>query len=59
MNGKIETYRRWWYGPQVGSVAAADEILDRSAATITPGVVEMACRVNVPASSFLKAAAIL
>ena len=28
-------------------------------ATITPGVVEMACRVNLSATSFLKAAAVL
>jgi len=59
VNGKIETYRRWWYGPQIGSVAPADEILDRSGATITPGVVEMACRVNLSATSFVKAASIL
>jgi len=59
INGKIETYRRWWHGQQIGSVAPADAILDPSGATITPGVVEMACRVNVSATSFLKAAAIL
>jgi hypothetical protein len=59
VNGKIETYRRWWYGPQIGSIAPADEILDRSGATITPGVVEMACRVNVSATSFVKAASVL
>ncbi len=59
VNGKIETYRRWWYGVQIGSVAPADAILDPSGATITPGVVEMACRVNLPATSFRKAAAVL
>jgi hypothetical protein len=59
VNGKIETYRRWWYGLQIGSIAPADEILDCNGATITPGVVEMACRVNVSATSFVKAAAIL
>ena len=59
MNGKIETYRRWWYGPQVGSIALADEILDRHGDSITPGVVEMACRVNLSATSFLKAASVL
>ena len=59
MNGKIETYRRWWYGPQVGSIAPADEILDRRGESITPGVVEMACRVNLSATSFLKAASVL
>jgi hypothetical protein len=59
VNGKIETYRRWWYGPQVGSIALADEILDRRGDSITPGVVEMACRVNLSATSFLKAASVL
>jgi hypothetical protein len=59
INGKIETYRRWWYGPQIGSIAPADEILDRSGDTLTPGVVEMASRVNLSATSFLKAAAVL
>lgn len=59
VNGKIETYRRWWYGPQVGSVAPADAILDHRGATITPGVVEMACRVNLSATSFVKAASVL
>jgi hypothetical protein len=59
VNGKIETYRRWWYGPQIGSIAPADAILDCNGATITPGVVEMACRVNLSATSFVKAAAVL
>ena len=59
VNGKIETYRRWWFGRGTGSVAPADEILDRRGATITPGVVEMAARVNLSASSFVKAAAVL
>jgi len=59
VNGKIQTYRRWWYGAQIGSVAPADAILDRSGDTITPGVVEMACRVNLSATSFLKAASVL
>ena len=59
VNGKIETYRRWWYGVQIGSVAAADAILDPSGATITPGVLELACRVNLSATSFRKAADVL
>ena len=59
VNGKIETFRRWWYGLQIGSLAPADEILDCNGATITPGVLEMACRVNLSATGFLKAAAIL
>ena len=59
VNGKIETQRRWWFGRGRGSVAPADEVLDRSGATITLGVVEMAARVNLSASSFVKAAAVL
>lgn len=59
INGKIETYRRWWYSPRIGSIAPADAILDHRGDTITPGVVEMACRVNLSASSFRKAASVL
>jgi hypothetical protein len=59
INGKIEAYRRWWYARGIGSVAPADEILDRSGATMTPGVIEMACRVNLSATSFVKAASVL
>ena len=51
--------RRWWHGPQIGSIAPADEILDRNGTTITPGVLEMACRVNLSATSFVRAAAAL
>ena len=56
VNGKIKIVRRWWHGPQIGSVAPADAIIDRSGVTITPGVVEMACRVNLSATSFVRAA---
>lgn len=59
INGKIEIHRRWWFARDMGSVAPADAILDRSGAAITPGVIEMACRVNLSATSFLKAAAVL
>jgi len=59
INGEIKIVRRWWHGPQIGSVAPADAILDRGGATITPGVVEMACRVNLSATSFVRAAAVL
>jgi hypothetical protein len=57
INGRIRLERRWWYGVQTGSTAPADEVLDRSGATITPGVLEMACRENLSATSFEKAAA--
>ncbi len=56
VNGQIEIARRWWHGREAGSVAPADAILDDGGATITPGVVEMACRVNLSATSFRRAA---
>jgi hypothetical protein len=59
VNGEIKIVRRWWHGPQIGSVAPADVILDRSETTITPGVLEMACRVNLSATSFVRAAGVL
>jgi predicted HAD superfamily Cof-like phosphohydrolase len=59
VNGEIKIVRRWWHGPQIGSVAPADAILDRGGATITPGVIEMACQVNLSATSFVRAAAVL
>lgn len=39
----------------MGSVAPADEVVDRQGETVTPGVREMACRVNQGATSFEKA----
>jgi len=56
VNGRIQLWRRWWYAPQMGSVAPADHALDRQSATVTPGVLEMACRGNQGATSFEKAA---
>jgi hypothetical protein len=56
INGRIRLARRWWHGAQIGSLVPADEVLDRRGATITPGVLEMACRENLSASSFEKAA---
>jgi hypothetical protein len=57
INGRIRLRRRWWHDAQTGSIAPADENLDRSGATITPGVLELACRENLSATSFAKAAA--
>ncbi len=59
VNGEIRVARRWWHGPQLGSIAPADAIIDRDGSTITPGVLEMACRVNLSATSFRRAAAVL
>jgi len=59
VNGEIEVCRRWWHDREQGSVAPADAIVDRTGASITPGVVELAARVNVRASSFREASAVL
>ncbi len=56
MNGRIELSRRWWHGAQIGSVAPADEVLNRRGDSVTPGVREMACRENQGATSFERAA---
>ena len=40
----------------IGSVAPADQVIDRHSETVTPGVREMACRENQGATSFDKAA---
>lgn len=57
INGRVRLQRRWWHDAQTGSLAPADEAMDRSGATITPGVLELACRENLSAMSFEKAAA--
>jgi hypothetical protein len=56
VNGRIRLWRRWWHAPHTGSLAPADETLDRHCATVTPGVRELACRENQGATSFDKAA---
>jgi hypothetical protein len=59
INGEIKILRRWWHGPGLGSIAPADAVIDRNGTTITAGVVEMACRVNLSATSFVRAATAL
>ena len=59
INGRVHLQRRWWYTASTGSVAPADEVLDRGGATITPGVYELAARINLSAMSFDKAAVAL
>ena len=56
VNGRVTLWRRWWHAPQTGSVAPADEVVDRRGETVTPGVRELACRENQGATSFDKAA---
>lgn len=57
INGRIRTLRRWWFEKETGSIAPTDLILDRTETTITPGALEIACRENLSATSFDKAAA--
>jgi hypothetical protein len=56
VNGRVKLWRRWWYGLQTGSLAPADEVVDREGTTVTRGVREMACRQNQGSTSFDKAA---
>jgi hypothetical protein len=57
INGRIQTVRRWWFARETGSIAPSDLILDRTETTITPGALELVCRENLSAMSFVKAAA--
>ena len=57
INGRIRTLRRWWFEKETGSIAPTDLILDRTETTITPGALEIACRLNLSATGFVKAAA--
>ena len=59
INGRVQLWRRWWYGAQTGSVAPADEIMNAQAETVTPGVREMACRGNQVGSFDTSAANLL
>lgn len=56
INGRVRIRRRWWHGAETGSTAPADEVLNHSGVTITPGVLELACRENLSATSFARAA---
>ncbi len=56
INGRIALCRRWWHSPTSGSVAPADVLVDQQDRTVTPGVLEMVCRLNNDANNFDKAA---
>ncbi len=56
INGRVQLWRRWWHSPQSGSVAPADACIDQPGRTLTPGVREMAGRLNNDSSSFDRAA---
>ena len=52
INGRIRLLRRWWYSPINGSLAPADQVIDGEQRTVSPGVREMACRLNNDSASF-------
>lgn len=56
INGRVKMVRRWWHSPFAGSVAPADASIDRTHQSVSPGVREMACRLNNDGVSFQRAA---
>jgi hypothetical protein len=54
--GRVRLRRTWWYSQTLGSSAPLDAWIMRDGASVTPGVREMACRLNNDAASFEKAA---
>lgn len=56
MTGRVALWRTWYHSPGSGSEAPLDAFIMADGATITPGVREMACRLNNDAASFDKAA---
>ena len=48
--------RRWWHSPINGSVAPADQVIDREQRTVSPGVREMVNWLNNDSGSFDQAA---
>lgn len=56
VNGSVKLVRRWWHAPRRGSVAPADTVIDPQHSTVSPGVREMACRLNNDGVSFDRAA---
>jgi hypothetical protein len=52
INGRIRLLRRWWHSPINGSLAPADQVIDGEQRTVSPGVREMACRLNNDSASF-------
>lgn len=56
VNGRVRVRRVRWHAPGEGSEAPLDAMLDRAAKTISLGVREMVCRLNLSSSSFLKTA---
>ncbi len=56
VNGRVRLVRRWWHSTQEGSLAPADAIIATQQQSVSPGVREMACRLNNDGQSFDKTA---
>ena len=56
VNGDVVLRRRWWHSNHDGSEAPVDCFIDAEGRTVSPGVVEMACRLNNDSTSFDAAA---
>jgi hypothetical protein len=56
VNGRIELARTRWFKPGEGSRTPADQLVDRTEATISLGVRELCCQLNGDAKSFERAA---
>jgi hypothetical protein len=56
VNGRVKLVRRWWQARQAGSLAPVDALIDPQQHTVSPGVREMACRLNNGGVSFDRAA---
>lgn len=50
--GRVKLLRRWWHSAATGSVAPADSFIDPEMHSLSPGVREMACRLNNDGTSF-------
>jgi hypothetical protein len=57
VNGRVKLLRRWWHSPRDGSLAPADVAIDRELHSVSPGVREIACRLNNDGVSFDRTAA--
>ncbi len=56
VNGRVRVRRVRWHAPDEGSETPLDALLDRASKTISQGVREMVCRLNLSSSSFRKTA---
>ena len=50
--GRVKVMRRWWSSRTDGSVAPLDAAIDGLGGSVSPGVREMACRLNNDGTSF-------